>query len=304
MAAVLAAAVLWGTTGTLQSQLPADRAPMAVGALRLLLGAALLLLLALARRASRNAFWRLPWWRILAAGLAIGTYNLCFFLAVTKAGVGIGTAVAIGSALVWATVYESLADRRWPPRVRLAGQALSVLGVGLLGLAGHGADDSLIGIGLALVSGASYAAYSFVTRSIGHRAPPITTAAATFSVAALMTLPVLLLGPLDWLSGASTWMTLAALGIGATGLAYVLYTWGLARMAASTAVTLALAEPVTAWLLAILVVDEAVDACSLTGVALILAGLASVAIIPDSPRRSVSSQTPAAREPAAAVSNS
>src|SRR6056297_2150819 len=41
--AALAAAMLWGTTGTLQSLLPADRQPLVVGALRVILGAAALM---------------------------------------------------------------------------------------------------------------------------------------------------------------------------------------------------------------------------------------------------------------------
>ena len=61
--------------------------------------------------------------------------------------------------------------------------------------------------------------------------------------------------------------------------------WSLGRIAASTAVTLALIEPVTAWLLATFVVGEAVTAAKLAGAVLILAGLAIVSLVPARPAR-------------------
>lgn len=278
--AIVAAAILWGTTGTVQAIMPAARDPLAVGALRLLIGAASLVLLALMQPASRRALGYLPWKGIAFAGIAIGAYNLLFFWAVTKAGVGVGTAVAIGSAPIWTTAWEIVVARRWPSRLRALGQVLSILGVGLLGLASGGAQGSFIGIGMALMSGACYAAYSLATSRIGHRAPSTAIAAATFSVAALVTLPVLFFTPLGWLSGSPVWLALAFLGIGATGISYALYTWGLTRVAASTAVTLALSEPVTAWLLATFVVGEALTLQNVAGALLILAGLFIVTTFP------------------------
>lgn len=278
--AIVVAAILWGTTGTVQTLLPEGRDPLAVGALRLLIGAVSLVLLALSQPASRRALGHLPWGGITFAGIAIGAYNLLFFWAITKAGVGVGTAIAIGSAPIWTTAWEIVIGRRWPGRLRVLGQVLSILGVGLLGLASGGAEGSLIGIVMALTAGACYATYSLVTSRIGHRAPSTAIAAATFSVAALVTLPVLFFTPLGWLSGSSVWMALAFLGIGATGISYALYTWGLTRVAASTAVTLALFEPVTAWLLATFVVGEPLTLQNLVGALLILTGLFIVTTFP------------------------
>lgn len=140
--------------------------------------------------------------------------------------------------------------------------------------------DPFVVAALRLAFGAAYAAYSLATSRIGGRAPPATIASATFLVAALVASPALVLAPTGWLSGTAAWLTLAALGVGATGVSYALYTWGLTRVAASTAVTLALAEPVTAWLLAVFVVGEEMTARTVTGALLILAGLAFVAIFP------------------------
>jgi DME family drug/metabolite transporter len=278
IAAVVAAAVLWGSTGTMQALLPPDREPLAVGALRLLFGAAALALLALARPESRRAFARLPWRALGFAGAAIAAYNLLFFRAVLDAGVGVGTAVAIGSAPIWVTLFEIAAGKGLPRGLRLAGQAVSIAGAGLLVLAGGAEVGAATGVLLAALAGASYAAYSLATAQAGSGLPPATVAAATFGVAAALTAPVLLVAPPVWLTGGQAWAAVLFLGVGATGLSYALYTWGLGRVAASTAVTLALVEPMTAWLLATLIVGEPITASKIAGAAMILAGLAMVGL--------------------------
>ena len=116
---------------------------------------------------------------------------------------------------------------------------------------------------------------------MGGTLPSTVIAASTFTVAALVTAPVLFMVPLDWLAGSSAWTGLVFLGVGATALSYALYTWGLTRVTASTAVTLALAEPVTAWFLATIVVGEAVTPGGLTGVVMILTGLLVVTLFRD-----------------------
>src|SRR5690606_41924479 len=104
--------------------------------------------------------------------------------------------------------------------------------------------------------------------------PSPTPAAAAFGAGALLPLPVLVIIPPGWLSGIEPWIGILFLGIGTTAIAYALYTWGLGRIAASTAVTLVLVEPVTAWLLATFVVGEVVTLNRLVGASLIFVGLA------------------------------
>ena len=277
--AVLLAACLWGTTGTVQTILPADREPLAVGVLRLVFGAVFLIALAMTNRESRQGFRNLPKSTVALAGCAIGGYNLLFFYAVSIAGVGIGTAITIGSAPVWTTAWEIIAQRRAPDRIRLIGQAASIIGVILLGLAGGQTHGSAFGVLLALGSGACYACYSLATSRMTHLAHTNSIAAATFTVAAIITLPALFLVPWGWITP-KAWGGLIFLGFIATGLAYALYTWGLTRVAASTAVTLALAEPVTAWLLATFFVGEPLTAQSLVGAIMILSGLVVVTAFP------------------------
>lgn len=277
--AVIFAAMLWGTTGTVQALLPEGREPAAVGALRLSFGALSLIALAAFSPESRAYALRLPWRGIIGAGIAIGLYNVVFFQAVSEAGVGIGTAIAIGSAPVLATIYEAVTTGQMPLSRRLLGIGVALAGVAVLGSLSDGTGSAL-GISLALVAGASYASYSLITSRIGNSAPSASIAAATFTMAAVLTAPVLLVAPLGWLSTPTAWAGLVFLGVAATGLSYALYTWGLARVAASTGVTLALAEPVTALFLATFILGERLTAPHLAAIVLILVGLLVVALTP------------------------
>ena len=277
IAAIIAAAVLWGTTGTAQTFLSSDTSPLAVGAARLAIGALSLIALAVVTTSAVGRLQELPWRFVFGAGLAIGLYNLLFFAAVRHAGVGLGTALAIGIAPLWATVIAVVVSGRLPSLRQLVGQAMSIAGAVLLVAFGGGGTAAIAyGALLALGAGGSYACYSLLTSEIGRRSrdvPSTVAAAATFSVAALITLPVLAAYPTSWMLTATGLSTILFLGIVATGVSYALYTYGLSSVAPETAVTLALVEPLTAWLLATLIVGEAVSLTKVLGASLLLFGL-------------------------------
>ena len=62
--------------------------------------------------------------------------------------------------------------------------------------------------------------------------------------------------------------------VAATGVAYLLYGYGLGTLDTATATTLTLAEPVTAAVFATVVLDERLSAVEWLGAAIVLLGLA------------------------------
>ncbi len=68
------------------------------------------------------------------------------------------------------------------------------------------------------------------------------------------------------------------LGAVPTALAYVLFARGLRHLPANEVATLTLAEPVTATALGVIVLAERPEAPALAGIALVLAGLAVLAV--------------------------
>ena len=68
------------------------------------------------------------------------------------------------------------------------------------------------------------------------------------------------------------------LGIGSLAASYLLFGRGIAGVAVATATTLSLSEPLTASILGVTVLDEAMTAQILAGMLLVFAGLAVLAI--------------------------
>ncbi len=275
VALVLLAAMLWGSTGTAQSLAPATLSPYWVGALRLVIATAFFALLALGRRLPAAAW---PWARIALAGSCIAAYNLCFFAGVKLSGVALGTALAIGSGPIWAGLLQTWQQRRWPAPLWWLGMLLSVAGGAAMAL-GQGASLHLDASGLALCLGAglAYASYTLVNKQLVLQLGPTRANLAVFGMAALLALPLawLLGGALGGAlqAGPAAWAVVLFLGLVSTGLAYGLFSSGLRHISGATGVTLALAEPVTAFLLALWVVGEPQQWPAWLGLGLVLAGL-------------------------------
>jgi drug/metabolite transporter, DME family len=268
-------ALLWGTTGTAQSFAPPTLASAWVGALRLVVAAAFFcaVLLAFERRLPRA----LPWAGIAAAAACMTAYNLAFFAGVRASGVAVGTAIALGSGPLWAGLLQALFLGRRPAPAWWAGTAVAIVGgAALVAGVNSGPALSVDGIGLCLTAGLSYAIYALVNQRLVARAAPALVTAAIFALAALLALPLAAA-----LAGAPTLTTrdlliVGWLGVMATGVAYLLLSHALRHVSGATAVALALAEPVTAFVLALAIVGERPAPLAFAGLAAVLAGLTVV----------------------------
>jgi len=277
---VLAATVLWGTTGTAQSFAPPGASSLSIGAVRLAIGGGALLIYA-ASLGLLPQLRRIPRLPLLLAAAAMAIYQLTFFEGVRRTGVAAGTVVTIGSAPIFAGILSTVALRR-PPGMRWGiATLLAILGCLLLVLSGGSLQVQPVGILLALAAGFSYAAYAFFTTRLlaGHVSSDL-AAAATFALGALMLLPVLFATDLSWLASARGMAVALELGLLATALAYILFTRGLKMIPLSNAVTLTLGEPIVASLLGVLVVGERLNLYGWLGVALVFAALVVLTLQP------------------------
>lgn len=276
----LCAAALWGTTGTAQTFVTAQASPYWIGALRLAIGSVFFAACVVFGRAghfSGGQGFRTVWRWALLAGTAVAIYNLSFFAGVKATGVAVGTGVAIGSGPVWAGLLEALFKRKTPRPIWWLGSVLAVAGISLMLLAG-GADAhvDVIGLGLCLLSGLSYASYTIVSKHLIGMTTPTMATFLVFSVAAVIAVPVAALVSPLWVNSAATWLMVSYLGVVVTGVAYLLFSHALRRVSAATCVTLTLAEPLTAFVLAIVVVGEQPGALAFVGLGLVVFGLLCV----------------------------
>jgi len=268
---VLAAGVLWGTTGTAQAFAPAGATPLAVGAVRLAIGGTALLLLALLRRKLRPQGW--PWRPTLLLVATIALYQVCFFAAVARTGVAVGTVVAIGSAPMLAGLLGLLLLGERPTGRWLLATVLAVAGCTLLIATGGDLHVDALGVLLALGAGASYALYTIASRDLLRVQPPDAVTAVAFFGGGLLLAPLLFFVDLSWVFEPRGLLVALHLGLITTAISYIFYMRGLVTVATATAVTLALMEPLTAATLGVLVLGERLTLPSVAGMALILAGL-------------------------------
>jgi DME family drug/metabolite transporter len=275
---VLLAAITWGTTGTTSKALAgqAGAGPLLVGAMRLAIASPLLLLAAWLTERRLRAPLRLA----LAAGFCVAAYQLCFFSAVPRAGVAATALLAICSApLLIAVTAAAFLHERLTPRLLLA-LAVGVAGTALLvgGANPVGGDAFALGALLALGAGASYAVYVVVTKAALASTPPTSMAAITFTIAAVILLPVLVAQPpsgATLLAGAPLFIYLGAVP---TALAYIFYTSGLRRTSATAAGLAALLEPLTATVLGVALFGERLGTVGVIGGAMLVAALALVSL--------------------------
>jgi len=276
---VLGAALLWGTTGTAQAFAPAGFDPKVIGALRLLIGGLALLLLAVKRRELGS--WRnWNWLLVLFSGLFTASYQLCFFAAVAKTGVAVGTIVGIGSSPIAGGLLGLLFRGEKPGRRWVLATFLAICGCSLLSLGGGDIAVDLLGILLAVGAGASYAAYTLIMKGLLEKHSPNAVMAVVVCAGAIMLAPLLADCDPDWLLQPRAIVVALHLGLATMALSYWLFARGLRQVQVATAVTLSLAEPMTAATLGILVLGEQLNLGAFCGISLILAGLVALVTKP------------------------
>lgn len=284
-----AAGVLWGTGGLVVTLLH-DRdglGAMTVSAWRMALAAGVLALFAVVTRRSGAALDVIRTRPALAIGVGCGTalYQGLYFVSVLLVGVSVATVVSLGLAPILTSVWEHLVARTRP-----SGREVAVLSVALAGLvlisatAGHGSaapsDRPVLGLLLAVGSGLTYAATTILGHRLAQQVDPIamttcTTAAGAvvlapfLATAALADEPVL---PADTVSA----LLLVYLGVATMALSYGLLYAGLRTTSGSAATVATLVEPLSAAVLAALVLDERLTGPALLGGALILAAVVAL----------------------------
>lgn len=274
---VLLAAMLWGTTGTAQTFAPQSAHPIAVGAMRLSIGGIALFLIVLLQGKIRD----IKSWPIaitLTAAASIATYQPLFFSAVATTGVAVGTVVGIGSAPVLTGLLEWFFLKKRPERSWGFATLLAIVGCLFLFSNQEELTISPTGIVMALGAGLSFAVYTLVSKQLLEQHASDVVTAIVFSLAAVLLLPLLFFYPLHWFLQPAGFAVALHLGLFATALAYLLFSKGLTGIPAANAVTLALAEPLTATILGVVVVGEMLTPSAWVGVTLLFIGLGILSV--------------------------
>ncbi len=290
--AVLAAAMLFGTTGTSQALGPDGTTPLSIGVVRMVLGGtglAVIAFLLAARHARRRPVDAPPRPRLglrplslmVLTGACISIYQPLFFLGTSLNGVAVGTVVALGSAPILAGLLEWALTRRMPSLTWRGATALATIGVVLLGFggeAGSAGGTDPVGLLGSVGAGASFAVIANAQRRLLDDGwDPFTVVGAMGASSAVICAFAVPFVDLSWLGTPGGVAMALWLGLATISVAYVLFTWGLSGLTAATAATLTLGEPLTASSLGIVVLGERLSALAIVGLVVLGAGLALLA---------------------------
>ena len=186
--------------------------------------------------------------------------------------------VLVVGLVAWAAFRER------PPRSVLAALPVVIVGVvlisGVVGAGAYGSDPAL-GVVLGLSTGCFYAGYLLVIRRGGRdlRRQAGQVAIATASTTVVATIVGLLGRDLDLTPAVSSLAWLTILGLTAQSAGYLLISLSLPRLPAVITSIILLSQPVATVFLAMLLLGEAPSPIQLTGVALVVGGIA-VATLP------------------------
>lgn len=272
---VLFAAFLWGTAGTAAS-FAKGISPLVIATISVGFGGLIHTLLSL--KAIKKNYQKLFNYKsqVLIAVIVSILCPFAFYSSVSLAGVSIGTVISIGCAPLFSVLLEWILDKRKLSLKWLISFILGFLGIILLSYAGDHAQhqiiqsDRILGVFFGLLSSLSYATYSWIMRNLIRQDVDSRAAMGViFGISAVLLLPTLFITAQNlFVYPTNIWVAIY-IPIFPMFLGYLFFSFGLKRIPASQAMTLALVEIPVAALLAVVVVGESLTMHSYLGLILI-----------------------------------
>lgn len=276
LAAACSAGFLWGTGALVVNVLIVNYGfrPENISFWRFAVGAVVLLAIFGGRIAGAKLRPLLP--TVLLAGTAMSGYVLCWFLGIERIGAAIPTLIALCLPPVLVTIVALLRGQE-----RLDAPLLLVLSAALIGTllivarheAGPAALDSqalIIGIAYSVGSALLYAGFTLISGRLSIELGAGQAATCLTVVAALVMGLSTLYRPLHWPTGVPPQAWFLYLGVVTAALALLAFSWGAARLSPMALTVATLIEPLTAVLLAALLLGEHLSTGQWFGGALLL----------------------------------
>jgi DME family drug/metabolite transporter len=280
----------WGTAGAAASLVfeVSELGPLALSFWRCV-GGLVLLLPVLALRARRRGGAaasaeprRRRLLRIVATGVGLTVFQSAYFAAVEATGLAVGTVVTLGAGPVLIAVGARLTMGERLGRGGILAVAGALTGLGVLVLGGEGGEVRPLGVALALLSAAGYAAITLLTRWLGRGGgggDSLSTTAWAFAIGSVGLLPMALgegLLPHTADLARVVWLLVYVAAV-PTALAYALYFAGAAVVRSATVSVIMLLEPVSAAVIAVTLLGERLTAATVAGTLLLLTAVAGLA---------------------------
>lgn len=281
-AALLFLSVLWGGSFFFNAVAVRELPPVTVVALRLLMAAAVLGILA------RATGLRIPRdWRTLASFAVLGIFNnaipfTIFVWAQTHITAGLASILNATQPLFTVFLAQALThDEKMTPG-RVMGAVVGIAGVAaLIGADAAGGLSTSVAAELACLGATVLYAYTavFARRFSAMGVPPLAVATGQLTTGGLLMIPIALIVDQPWtLEMPSTAVVGAVFGqaLLSTVLAYVIFFHLIAKAGSTNAGLVTFLNPVTAIVLGALFLGQSLEASHLMGMAVIGLGLALI----------------------------
>lgn len=283
---VLLAALCWGLSGGIGGILMANGwDAFVVSFYRGVIGLLFVLVWLMLRPGGSGLESRRLWFWSVIAGLGVAGNFAFYFVSIAEGSVAVAVTLMYSAPVFVYLVSFTLKLERSTP-LKWAAIAMVILGIVLLTqIYDTGASGvTLIGLGTGLLAGLSYAVFIFGFKYASPHGSPQAILSIAFSVlAATLFLPSDT-GQVIAVLTAPDWLLFAVLGVLGAGLSFILYIVGLKHTAPAVASIVAMAEPVTASLFGVLVLNENLALLQILGMGLILMTVTAMSV-KSSPRR-------------------
>jgi drug/metabolite transporter (DMT)-like permease len=216
----------------------------------------------------------------VAAGIALAADLTFWHHSIEAVGAGLATVlgnlqVMFVALIAWAALGERPGNR--------ALVSIPVVFVGVIlisGVIGAGAygDDPLLGVVYGVLTAITYALFILILRQAGsdERRPAGPLFDATLSGAVFSAIGGIAVGDIDWVPDPEAQFWLVLLALSSQVLGWLLISVSLPRLPAVLTSILLMLQPVSTVFLGVLIFSEAPSEVQLTGVAIVLAGVAFV----------------------------
>ncbi len=266
-------AALWGASYMfIKVCLDGDLSEGFIICARTLLGAAVLLPMAVRAGAIPMLMERKRWALALALAQVIVPFGLITYgenhVPSSLAGILVATA-PLFIALLAIKVDQEERSTGWG----LAGVLLGMVGVVLLfGVDLSGDAETLVGGLMVVGSGLCYAIAVLIAKRGFTGVPPVGVVASNLLISAVVWLPLAIAQPPTHDPGLNAVLSLVALSIGGTGLAFLLFYTSIAEIGPARASVVAYVAPAFSVVYGVTLLDEDLSVGTIGGLVLILAG--------------------------------
>ena len=273
-ALIIAAGVLWGTSGLFVSFLsPYGVTSLQMTALRGIVSFLCMLMYVLIR--DRRLLHVRGKELLLFVGIGVGIFGTANFYYASRPATSVATAVVLMyTAPVYVMLFSVLFLKEKLTLLKLVSVVCMLVGCCLVSGIIGGLKFDLMGVLMGVLSGISYAAYNILTKIAMQRgSSPVSATLYGFLTMGLVSLCACDVPALSGTIGSHpfTMVPLFILfGVVTCFLPYICYTMSMQTLPAGTAASLAIVEPLAATLFGLFLLNEPLDAASGIGVVLIL----------------------------------